>query len=116
MVPDDDQAMVLPCASVMVIMVLLNDAATCATPDAMFFLSRRRTRVASLPILDPFAARCRQARAIPVVTALSVSFSCRRWSWPAPCGCVHWYGCADRAPAGPCGGAGPGSSRDPSAA
>src|SRR5882672_7112188 len=57
MVPDDDQAMVLPCASVMVIMVLLNEAATCATPEAMFLRSRRRTRVASLPILDPFAAR-----------------------------------------------------------
>src|SRR5450830_1448003 len=54
MVPDDDQAMVLPCASVMVIMVLLNDAATCATPDAMFLRSRRRTRVASLPILLSF--------------------------------------------------------------
>src|SRR5687767_3305523 len=49
--------MVLPCASVMVIMVLLNDAFTCATPDAMFLRSRRRTRVASLPILGPFATR-----------------------------------------------------------
>src|SRR5690348_7346187 len=52
MVPADDQAMVLPCASVIVIMVLLNVAFTCATPDAMFFFSRRRTRVASLPILQ----------------------------------------------------------------
>src|SRR5450631_3152571 len=60
MVPDDDQAMVLPCASVMVIMVLLNDAFTCATPHAMFLRSRRRTRVASLPILNPFAARAPQ--------------------------------------------------------
>jgi len=57
MVPDDDQAMVLPCASVMVIIVLLNDAFTWATPDAMFLRSRRRTRVASLPIFNPFAAR-----------------------------------------------------------
>src|SRR5215475_10347425 len=56
MVPADDQAMVLPWASVMVIIVLLNDAFTCATPDAMFLRSRRRTRVASLPIHDPFAA------------------------------------------------------------
>src|SRR6476620_5895365 len=62
MVPADDQAMVLPCASVMVIMVLLNDALTCATPEAMFFRSRRRTRpVASLPIHDPFGARLEQA-------------------------------------------------------
>src|SRR5215510_553534 len=61
-VPADDQAIVLPCASVMVIIVLLNDAATCATPDAMFFRSRRRTRVASLPILNPFAPVRRDQR------------------------------------------------------
>jgi hypothetical protein len=37
---------------------LLNDAFTCATPDAIFLRSRRRTRVASLPILSiPFEAR-----------------------------------------------------------
>src|SRR5262249_5826090 len=69
-VPDDDQAMVLPWASVMVIMVLLNDAFTCATPDAMFFRSRRRTRVvavASLPIHCPsVAARRKGPGAIPV--------------------------------------------------
>jgi ribosomal protein S11 len=46
----EDQAMVLPCASVMVMVVLLNDEFTCAMPDAMFLRSRRRTRVASLPI------------------------------------------------------------------
>src|SRR6266852_8847663 len=50
MVPADDQAIVLPCASVMVIMVLLKVAFTCATPEEMFLRSRRRTRVASLPI------------------------------------------------------------------
>src|SRR4029077_15267121 len=54
MVPADDQAIVLPCASVMVIIVLLNVAFTCATPDAMFLRSRLRTRLASLPILDSF--------------------------------------------------------------
>src|SRR5207247_8069350 len=57
LLPDDAQAIVLPCASVIVIIVLLNDAFTCATPEAMFLRSRRRTRVASLPILDPLAAR-----------------------------------------------------------
>ena len=46
-VPEDDQAMVLPCASVMVIIVLLNVAFTCATPAVMFLRSRRRTRVAA---------------------------------------------------------------------
>src|SRR5713226_690927 len=60
MVPADDQAIVLPWASVIVIIVLLNDAFTWATPEAMFLRSRRRTRVASLPIIDPFAARGRK--------------------------------------------------------
>src|SRR5215469_67483 len=62
MVPADDQAMVLPCTSVIVIMVLLKLALTCATPEAMFLRSRRRTRVASLPILNPFTARIRLLR------------------------------------------------------
>src|SRR6185312_3075206 len=103
MVPDDDQAIVLPCASEMVIMVLLNEALTCATPDAMFFFSRRRTRVASLPILDPFAAQQlhNEARATnPVISFLSSS---RRWSSPDLCGCAHWCACADREPADLCG-------------
>src|SRR5262245_4396436 len=51
--PADDQAIVLPCASVMVMVVLLNDEFTCATPEAMFLRSRRRTRAAaSLPIAN----------------------------------------------------------------
>src|SRR5258707_9990920 len=57
MVPADDQAMVFPWASVMVIIVLLKVAFTCATPEAIFLRSRRRTRVVSLPILVPLAAR-----------------------------------------------------------
>src|SRR6516165_5803158 len=56
MVPAEDQAMVLPWTSVIVIMVLLNDAFTCATPEAIFLRSRRRTRVASLPIVSPFGS------------------------------------------------------------
>src|SRR5215212_6561703 len=51
MEPADDPEIVLPCASVMVIIVLLNDAFTCATPETMFLRSRRRTRVASLAIV-----------------------------------------------------------------
>src|SRR6201996_4037658 len=57
MVPAADQAMVLPWTSVMVIIVLLKDAFTCATPEAIFLRSRLRTRVASLPIHDPFGVR-----------------------------------------------------------
>src|SRR5271154_3346572 len=47
-VPADDQEMVLPCASVMVIMVLLKVELTWATPETIFLRSLRRTRVASL--------------------------------------------------------------------
>src|ERR1700738_4011523 len=110
MVPEDDQAMVFPWAAVMVIMVLLNVAFTWATPEAMFLRSRRRTRTASLPILDPFAARrCG-------LHILAVTFSCRRSPWPAPCGSARWYGSAGREPAIRADAADPGSSRDPSAA
>jgi hypothetical protein len=42
--PADDQAIALPCASVMVIIVLLNEAFTWATPAVMFLRSRRRRR------------------------------------------------------------------------
>src|SRR5215210_9195521 len=52
--PAEDHEIVLPWASVMVIMVLLNEALTCATPETMFLRSRRRTRVASLAILLSF--------------------------------------------------------------
>src|SRR5262249_47206458 len=51
--PADDQAIALPCASVMVTTVLLNVAATCATPDVMFLRSflRGRVEVAVLAML-----------------------------------------------------------------
>src|SRR5690554_1566504 len=39
--PAEDHAIALPCASVMVISVLLNVELTCATPDEMFLRSRR---------------------------------------------------------------------------
>ena len=48
--PAEDQEMVFPWASVMVIMVLLKLAFTCATPDVMFLRSRRLTRAGSLAI------------------------------------------------------------------
>src|ERR1700722_3980201 len=65
MVPADDQEIVLPCASVMVIIVLLNVEFTWATPDTMFFRSRRRTRVASFAIGTILQSRFSQARPDP---------------------------------------------------
>src|ERR1700727_839496 len=96
MAPAEDQEMVFPWASVMVTMVLLNEAFTCATPEVMFLRSRFLTRAGSL------AMGC------------SLTSSCRRSAWPGPCGCGHWYGCAGRGPAGPCGDAGRVSRPGPS--
>src|SRR6185437_7536930 len=45
--PDDDQAIALPWASVIVIIVLLKLALTCAVPEVMFLRSRRRRRGAA---------------------------------------------------------------------
>src|SRR5258707_9384199 len=117
MVPDDDQAMVLPCASVMVTMVLLKVAFTCATPEAMFLRSRRRTRVASLPIWFPFGlAGYGRAISRELAGLRRSASSCRRSPWRDPCGCAHWCGCADRGPAGRGRDAGHGKNRGPAAA
>src|ERR1700750_2850116 len=51
-VPADDHEMGLPRASVMVIMVLLKLAFTCATPEVMFLRSRRRMRCGSRAIME----------------------------------------------------------------
>ncbi|MNU01855.1 hypothetical protein D3C72_2453780 [compost metagenome] len=48
MTPEEDHEMVLPCMSAMVIMVLLNEAFTWATPEVMFLRSLRLTRVVSV--------------------------------------------------------------------
>ena len=42
--PELAQAITLPCASAIVIIVLLNVAFTCATPEVMFLRSRRCRR------------------------------------------------------------------------
>src|SRR5690348_205659 len=47
MTPDDDQEMVFPWTSVMVTMVLLKLAFTCATPEVIFLRSFRLTRAPS---------------------------------------------------------------------
>src|SRR3712207_2791468 len=65
MEPDDDQAIALPWTSVIVIMVLLNEAFTCATPEVMFLRSRRRTRVVSLAMADLLSSLSRPCRSAP---------------------------------------------------
>src|SRR5205085_827575 len=57
MVPADDQEIALPCASVMVIMVLLKLALTCATPEVMFLRSRFFGRAFSVAMLELSSSR-----------------------------------------------------------
>src|SRR5438874_4410581 len=131
MVPADDQAIVFLCASVMVIMVLLKVALTCATPEAMFLRSRRRTRAGSFPILDPLSAPhrgrrvnhrfyCDTEKLAPArnggIGARQLTSSCPQSAWPDPCVCGRWCGCAAREQAGHDGAATHDSSQDPSAA
>ena len=108
--PDDAQDSALPWRSVIVMMVLLNDACTCAMPSATFL----RTFLLH-------AARCGVAGALAIVMCLQcsgdgITSSARRRPCAGPCGCGHWCACAGRAPAGRGGGACRGSSPGPSAA
>ena len=59
MVPDDDQAIALPCASVMVIIGVVERRVHVrdARSDILAFASADASSVASLPIHNPFAAR-----------------------------------------------------------
>jgi hypothetical protein len=53
--PDEDHAIVLPWASVIVIIVLLNVAFTWAVPDVMFLRSRLRSRGAVAAVLAMYS-------------------------------------------------------------
>ena len=47
----DDHEIVLPCPSVIVMIVLLKVAATCATPTTIFFFSFLRVRAAGFAMI-----------------------------------------------------------------
>src|SRR5581483_8245125 len=104
MAPADDQEIAFPCASVMVIIVLLKLACTWATPDVMFFFSRRRTRAFSLTMLYSRIVRSLKRRGRTAVKLRPAPLrmptsSYRRSAWPGLCACAHWYGFSGRGPA-----------------
>ncbi len=65
MVPAEDHEIVLPCASVMVIMVLLNVEFTWATPDTMFFVRDGGRGSHLLPLGLSFNRASKRARPNP---------------------------------------------------
>src|SRR5687767_14863449 len=91
--PDEPHEIALPCMSVIVTVVLLNVASTCAMPSA------------STTFLVFF----------PVAITWSPS-SCRRWRDADPSWCARSYAYADREPAGRGDGGSRGTSQCPSAA
>src|ERR1700674_2278247 len=131
--PDVAQDSALPWRSVMVMIVLLNDAWICAIPSEMFFLTFLRVRVTVL------VGAC-AIRFFPMssIRDRRLHLTCATWppawasrGWPAwllratlspagpssvPCESARWCVCADRGRAIPCGVARHGSSRGPSAA
>src|SRR5947208_14417911 len=78
--PDEPHDTVLPCVSVMVMVVLLKVAAMCAMPSAS------TTRFTFLPVAITWSP-----------------FSSRRSPDAEPSWCARWYVCAVHAPADPCG-------------
>src|SRR5688572_2452189 len=117
--PAEAQAMTAPVGSVIEMIVLLNVLLMWAWPTATFFFSLRRTFLA--PAVRPLGGMCSlsyeffgsggsDAREAQVTCRPS---SCRpRCAWD-PCGCARWSWCADRAPGGHVGDAGPRRTRSP---
>src|SRR5215467_3311560 len=108
--PELFQLSVLPIWSVMVTMVLLNEAWMCATPYGTFL----RSRFLNFLFLPALPAAPFSGFAIRSSPSLS---SCRQWCpYGVPCGYERWCGYADRGPEGCGGGAGHGRTESRSGA
>src|ERR1019366_5823110 len=96
--PELFQLSVLPTGSVMVTMVLLNVACTCAMPNGTFLRSRFLNFLPLPALAAPAFCSGFANRFYPSL------FTCRQ-SCPCggPCGCGHWCGCAGREPAASAG-------------
>src|SRR5208283_2428074 len=92
--PELFQLSVLPTGSVMVTMVLLNEAWMCAMPNGTFLRSRFLNFL-FLPAL-PVPAFC---SGFAIRFYPSLSFCRQLCPCAGPCECGHWCGCAGRAPA-----------------
>src|SRR5476649_1014497 len=95
--PDEAHDSAPPWRSVIVMIVLLNDACTCATPSATFLRTFLRTRWAA----ELFGALAMLTFFVSVVgRAQRLTSSAPGHPFSDPCGCEHWCGCAGREPAG----------------
>src|SRR5437868_7479031 len=76
--PADDQAIALPCASVIVIIVLLKLAFTWATPAVMFLRSRLLRRCGACAMLPTYPCIFEPVRAEPVEALSCLAAAGRR--------------------------------------
>src|ERR1700733_7222569 len=93
--PELFQLSVLPIWSVIVTMVLLNEAWMCATPNGTFLRSRFLNFLLLLPAL-PVAAFC---SGFAIRSSPLLSSCLQLCPYGVPCGCGRWCGYAGRAPA-----------------
>src|ERR1700712_1707784 len=107
--PEDAHDSAPPWRSVIVLIVLLNDACTCATPSATFLRTFLRTRWAA----ELFGDLAMMTFLESLVRAQLTS-SAPEHPFSDPCGCEHWCAYAGRGPAGRDDGACHDSSPDPS--
>ena len=110
--PDEPQATVLPCMSVIVMVVLLNVAVMCAMPSAS------TTRFASClwPVSVGMARMTGMLHPSDRAYLTWSPSSCRRSRDADPSWCARWCACAGRAPAARGDGGCRGTSRCPSVA
>src|ERR1700742_2656503 len=91
--PELFQLSVFPIWSVMVTMVLLNEAWMCATPYGTFL----RSRFLNFLFLAALPAPC---CAFAIRSSPSLSSCLQSCPYAVLCGCARWCGCAVREPAG----------------
>src|ERR1700739_495138 len=99
------QLIVFPTWSVMVTMVLLNEAWICATPYGTFL----RSRFLNFLVLPAFAAPA-FCSGFAIRSSPSLSSCLQSCPYGDPCGCGRWCECAVRAPGASDGDACHGSS------
>src|SRR4051812_39803815 len=113
--PEVAQESVFPWRSVIVMMVLLNDACTCAMPSSTFlraffgFFGPPVCALLATPASAFFSSAMFYLPLRPCPAARSASLP----ACAGPCACARWYACAGHGPEDPCDDGRRDTRRDP---